>query len=136
MTVTHAPECLHHLEGYVTLRPHYGRCSILAERDQPEVGPPENRRCSPAAPVAAPLPGDAAPPDDQDFLLLRLGLLRDDAANGFEALFIIAGRLFNIFGEYPQHRGLELNEWLRHVESHGSSGGHAALLLAGHTAGV
>jgi hypothetical protein len=36
--------------------------------------------------------------------------LRDDVAKGLEALFIIAGRPFDIFGEYPQHRGLELNE--------------------------
>ena len=47
-----------------------------------------------ASKVAAPLPEDAAPSDDCYFLLRRnLGLLRDDAANGFEALFIVSRRL-------------------------------------------
>ena len=52
-----------------------------------------------------------------NFLLTRnLGSLRDDVANDFEALFITARRLLDVFGEHPQHRGLELNERLGHVE--------------------
>ena len=59
-----------------------------------------------------------------NFLLTRnLGLLRDDVANDFEALFITARRLLDVFGEHPQHRGLELNERLGHVEPDRGSGG-------------
>jgi hypothetical protein len=47
-------------------------------------------------------------------------LVRDDVANGFEALFILARRLLDVLGEHPQHRSLELDERLRHVESCGS----------------
>jgi hypothetical protein len=49
-------------------------------------------------------------------------LLRDDVANGFEAPFIIARCLLEVFGEHPQHRGLELDERLGSVETDGGAG--------------
>jgi len=42
----------------------------------------------------------------------------------------------SMFSANPQHRGLELNERLRHVEPHGSCCSHATLLFSGHPVGV
>src|SRR5439155_26307339 len=63
-------------------------------------------------------------------------LLRDGVAKGFEVPFIIARRLFDILGEHPHHRGLELDERLDCVEPDGGAGGHTVLWLPGYTAGV
>src|SRR5438105_4522333 len=63
-------------------------------------------------------------------------LLRDDVANGFEALFIIARRLLDILGEHAHHGRLELDERLDRVEPDGGAGSHAAFLFSGNPAGV
>src|SRR5437773_8656696 len=63
-------------------------------------------------------------------------LLRDDVANGFEALFIIARRLLDILGEHAHHGGLELDERLGRVEPDGGAGSHPAFLFSGNAAGV
>src|SRR5260370_39227594 len=64
------------------------------------------------------------------------GLLRNDVANGFEALFIIARHLDDVLGEHPHHRDLELYERFDRVEPNGGAGSHPALLFLGHTAGA
>ena len=63
-------------------------------------------------------------------------MLRDDVANGFEALFIIARRLVDVLGEHPHHRDLELYERFDRVEPNGGAGSHPALLFLGYAAGV
>src|SRR5437899_11942629 len=67
-------------------------------------------------------------------LTSRFGaLLRDGVAKGFEVPFIIARRLFDILGEHPHHRGLELDERLDCVAPDRGAGGHTALLFALYT---
>jgi hypothetical protein len=50
--------------------------------------------------------------------------------------FIVAGGQLEVLGSESQHRGLKLNERLGRIDPDRGGGGDAALLLAGHAAGV
>src|SRR5258707_13510561 len=88
-------------------------------------------------PMSPPSSGFHQVPSNLRCLTSRFAaLLRDDVANGFEALFIIARHLVDVLGEHPHHRDLEPYERFDRVEPNGGAGSHPALLFLGYAAGV